>query len=101
ISLLAWVFLSNASVAQANPLVFCCHAHNDLYALLRSKGEMCDRFDDPLTALDHTPGDGALLILAEQYPEMPVAIPAEFFGRVKSKGVRLYVEFPDAVPGLS
>src|SRR3954467_8348161 len=73
------IYLSVCAMkVHANPLVFCCHARNDLYALLQSKGETCERYDDPLRALEHTPADGALLVLGEEYPEQKVSLPVTF-----------------------
>ena len=41
------------------------------------------------------------MILADGYPATLTAVSAEIFSTAKAKGLRLYVEFPAAVPGLT
>jgi hypothetical protein len=45
------------------------------------------------------PGSG-LLILADNYPEQKVVLSEDFFNKAKNKKLRMYIEFPDSLPGM-
>lgn len=89
------------SGAHARPcLTFCCRADNDLYAALARGGQKPARFDAPSEAVEHAPAGSAVLILADGYPDQPTDVPASAFERAKEKGLRLFVEYPAALPGM-
>jgi hypothetical protein len=80
------------------PLSFCCGARNDLYAELGKAGH--PRFQTPLAAIQGAaPGSGVLL-LADDYPARQVTLDAAGFDLARQKGLRLFIEYPAAVPGL-
>src|SRR4051794_26468484 len=80
--------------------VFSCVSNNDLYQMVARSGTPTHRFDTPADAIAHTGDGGALLILADRYPETLKDIPASVFNDARARHVHLYVEFASAVPGL-
>lgn len=91
-------------LAQPTPrsrLVLSCAAENDLYQMLSASGQSCVRCDTPATALEAAAEGDALLVLADSYPTNTVKLAAEFFASAARKKLRLYVEFPGFLPGLT
>jgi len=87
--------------AGAPPLVFCCRADNDLYRVLVRMGEKHPRFGAPEEAV-HAAADGAgVLILADGYPGETTDIAPGVYKTAAEKNLRLYVEFPASLPGMS
>jgi hypothetical protein len=54
----------------------------------------------PADAIDHAADGSAALILADGYPKERTRLPPDFFDRARAKHLRLYVEYPDRLPGL-
>ncbi len=81
-------------------LTFNCTPGNDLYAVLAKSGAKCPRFDSAQEAVEHAAPGSAVLILADGYPEATTKVDAAVFGRAADKKLRLYVEYPAAIPGL-
>src|SRR5690348_18374910 len=75
-------------------------ADNDLLQMLSASGIQATRYDAVAEALDHAPADSSLLVLAGDYPAKPTSVDDAFFQTAKAKHLRLFVEFPAAVPGL-
>lgn len=100
--LVASILLTGASAAHASePFTFACRADNDLFAILAAAGEHHARFDTPAEAVEHAPAGSVLLILADRYPDAPTAVDAAFYQAAKAKRLRLYVEYPAMVPGVT
>lgn len=78
-------------------LTFCCEPDNDLYQVL---GAPPTRFAAPQEAIERAPEGGAALILAAGYPERPTPVDPGLFQLAAEKGLRLYLEYPAALPGL-
>jgi len=93
-----------AATAQAHgkqaaaPLTFCCSAQNDLYVALGKT--RYPRFAAPLDAIEAAPAGSAVLVLADDYPARPTALDASGFRLAREKDLRLFIEYPAAVPGL-
>lgn len=83
---------------EANKVSIYCDEDNDLYALLTADGQSCQRFDDIEAALEASPSNGTLLVLARSYPNQKTVLPADFYERAKAKNLRGYVEYPDHLP---
>lgn len=82
-------------------LTFACKRGNDLYAVLSKSGGRFERFDSPTEAVEHAkPGTG-VLILAEGYPKEQTEIPSSLYDEASRKGLRLFVEYPSAAPGVA
>ena len=100
--LLSAVILS-AGVNAAEPaakLVFACRADSDLYRVLCASGTQPPRYDTPAAAVAAAPDGAGVLVLADGYPAQTTAVPDAVFVQAKSKRLRLYVEYPAALPGL-
>ena len=78
-----------ATPARAQ-LTFACAAENDLFKLC----ERAKRFDTAAAAIEAAPASSGLLILADDYPQRRVNVPAELLDRAKLKKLRLYIEYP-------
>lgn len=87
--------------AQAGELLFVGSESHDIIQLARQAGEKCQRFDNPSDALRHANDGDAILILADQYPGQRVQLSDQFFTDATAKHLRLFIEYPAAVPGLN
>ncbi|MDB6038126.1 MAG: hypothetical protein JWM99_1967 [Verrucomicrobiales bacterium] len=88
----------------ANPverLYLACRADNDLFKVLQGNGIDCVRYDTPDDALAAAVRGAGMLILADGYPEKTTSIPTGFYDKAALKKVRLYVEYPESLPGLA
>ena len=97
------VFLfQTAAISQVPDLVFSTATDNGLYnAAVTSFGVNYDRFDSPLDAVNNAPNGSGVLILADGYPDARQSIQQQVLDVAAQKNLRLYIEYPDAVPGLS
>ncbi|MCO5238687.1 MAG: hypothetical protein M9904_01405 [Chitinophagaceae bacterium] len=82
-------------------LYFSCAADNDLYRVMTSKGKAYPRFSDAEKAVDAAPAGSGVLILADAYPEIPTRISSAVYEQARSKKLRLYVEYPGYLPGVT
>jgi len=98
ISLLCCAQPSAGAREGGSALTFCCGAQNDLYqALGRSR---FPRFDSPKLAIEQAAPGSAVLLLADEYPTNTVRLDSAEFAAAEKKGLRLFIEFPGAVPGM-
>lgn len=82
------------------PLNLACAPDNDLYRVLIANDVPCRRFDTAIDAvLAAPPGSGALL-LADGYPETPLAIDSRVLETAAGRALRLYLEYPASLPGF-
>jgi hypothetical protein len=96
LSVTVWVFSINAS----GSLTFVCSSQNDVFLALKNGGEQVGRFDSVAEAINRARENSGVLILAERYPTNKTELPADVLQRAASKNLRLYIEFPEALPGL-
>ena len=81
-------------------LIFCCRTDNDLYRVLVDAGEEYPRFDTPEAAVAAAPAGSGVLLLADDYPARTTPLPADLAEQARRRGLRLFVEYPAALPGL-
>ena len=81
-------------------LVFCCRADNDLFRVLSDNGMRCPRYDTPGEAAGKAPAGAGVLILADGYPQQSTVVEPSVLEAAGSKRLRLYVEYPSALPGI-
>jgi hypothetical protein len=81
-------------------LVFKCSADNDLYRVISAEKKGVHRCDSVKEALAQAPDHSGVLILADGYPEATTDIPDETWEIARVKDLRLYIEYPTAIPGL-
>jgi hypothetical protein len=77
-----------------------CAPDNDLHRVLVENRIPCARHDGPARAVERAEEGDGVLILADGYPAAVTEVPPEIYAAAARKGLRLYVEFPGAVPGL-
>jgi hypothetical protein len=91
-----------AIAADSPPsLVACCRPENDLYRVLRDNGIAITRVNTPEEALAAAASGGGVLLLADGNAPTPLALSVDFFSQAAQKRLRLYVEFPASLPGLT
>jgi hypothetical protein len=91
-----------AGTIQADEdLTFCCDRDNDVYRLVERQWGSVPRFEDPSDAVAAAAQGGAVCIFADKYPENTTVIDESVYRRASEKGLRLYVEFPSYVPGVT
>ncbi|NLE61364.1 MAG: hypothetical protein GX616_23695, partial [Planctomycetes bacterium] len=99
---LACVVAITSLFSTAGPtIVFNCKSDNDLYAaLVRSRVE-CPLFASSTEAIERADPGSAVLVLADGYPDRQTRIDPAVFEQGTKKNLTLYVEYPEAVPGLN
>ena len=81
--------------------VFACLPDNDLYrAVGAAMGGAPQRREVTAEAIALAPENGAVAILADGYPEKQVSLDAALFEQAAAKNIRIYLEYPAALPGL-
>jgi len=96
----------SSTTAQATPagdlkLVFRCAPDNDLYRVVTGNGIACPRYAEAVEAARAAPAGAGVLVLADGYPQKTTQIGDELIDLVAKKKLRLYVEYPQALPGLN
>ena len=79
-------------------LVFSAAADNDLYRVLTACGQSCPRYATAAEAIQEAPAGAGDLILADGYPQTTTSLDAAVFDKAARKCLRLYVEYPAALP---
>jgi hypothetical protein len=100
VTLFILVWLPLVAAAKPLPLVFRCASGNDLYRAITANGGRYARYDSSEEAVAKAPRGAGVLILADEYPERATAVSAELFAAAAKKKLRLYVEYPSALPEL-
>lgn len=78
-----------------------CREDNDLYRVLRENGFAVRRCDTPRDAIEQASSGAGVFVLADGYPDRPTPLDDAVFAVAARKTLRLYVEFPSMLPGLS
>ena len=81
-------------------LTFNCSAENDSYCVLAKSGVSCPRYDSAAEAVERAAPGSAVLVLADGYPGEQTKLDPALFDRAGEKRLKLYIEYPDAIPGL-
>ncbi len=81
-------------------LTFSCGEDSDIYQLVKATGHETSRFDTPSEAIAKAPEGSGVLVLAGDYPQTPTPITEADYRLAAEKKLRLYVEFPETVPGI-
>ena len=83
-----------------NEFFICCAADNDLLLALQRGGTRVRRCASAREAVDGAPEGGAVLVLADGYPERTTALPSAVLRKAIRKRQRLYVEFARTIGPL-
>ena len=97
--LLAPLLLGGAATRAAG-LTFACDEANDAYCCALRAGAKCARFASPAEAIAAAEEGSGVLLLADQYPAATVDVEPRLWERVRAKRLRVYVEYPQGVPGV-
>lgn len=84
----------------ASGLLLACREDNDLHRVLKENRLSCSRFDTPAQAVQAATSGAGVLLLADEYPAKTTTIEPVVWEEAKRKKLRLYVEYPTALPGL-
>ncbi|MFZ9855877.1 MAG: hypothetical protein ACO3I0_12235 [Limisphaerales bacterium] len=87
--------------AGTNPWRIVARVDNDLVRVLRKAGARVERFQDAATAVAKAPSGVGVLVLADGYPGKTTRLESEIYEQAREKRLRLYVEYPSGVPGLT
>jgi hypothetical protein len=97
---LAPVVLALALAGPAGAAIhLSCAPDNDLHRVLVENRIPITRHDNPARAVGRAAEGDGVLILADGYPAAVTEIPPEVYATSARKSLRLYVEFPGAIPG--
>jgi hypothetical protein len=86
--------------SRGGTLVFSCSPDNDLYGALAAGGRTYPRFDTPDEAIARADAGGAVLLLADGYPDARVEVGHVALKAAAQKGLKLYIEYPASLEGL-
>lgn len=89
------------SCSSDKDVVLSCKENNDLYLTLKENKVACQRYDSPEEAIDKAAEGAGVMILADQYPDRTTEMNASLFEKAKIKNLRLYVEYPSFLPGVT
>lgn len=98
--LTACLILLSRPAAASPKLIFSCSADNDLLRAASASGFAVSRFDDPQAAVDAADAGAGVLILADGYPHRQTIVEDAVFSQAARKRLRLYIEYPQSLPGL-
>lgn len=99
VALVAVVVICRSAAAAG--LTFACDERNDLYQCVVKAGSRPARFDTPAEAVERADAGSGVLLLADGYPTARVGVDDALVGRARARKLRLYVEYPQACPGLA
>ncbi|MBN1489800.1 MAG: hypothetical protein JXA69_07775 [Phycisphaerae bacterium] len=98
--ILASMLAATGAVAAETDLVLSCRLDNDLFVALTQSGVAFDRHTTPARAIERAPAGAAVLILADGYPRGRTMVNERSLSEAAGKRLRLYIEYPAAVPGV-
>jgi hypothetical protein len=79
-------------------LILVCSETNDLCAALSGSRIPFTRHDSPEDALESAADGDGLLLLADGYPDARTRLLPEALGTAAGRSLRLFIEYPDALP---
>ena len=89
-----------------HPLTVIAKKDNDLVQALQKAGHPIRTIENILpgiieTVINDLPNKSGLAILSDQYPQLSLKISQEALDLAKKKKIRLFIEYPKSIPGLS
>ena len=95
------VFSSAFGTAVRDQFIYiCAKTDNDLYQLLKQEGYRVKRYQSAKAAIEAAPAGTVVLVTALLYPDKRTPVEPALYDLARQKVLRLYVEFPDVVPGV-
>lgn len=93
------ILLCPRMASAASGLVISSKDGNDIYRMLEASGQRLKRFDTPAQAVEAADEGQGVLILADGYPQNRTKVDSSLFQMAADKRVRLYLEYPEVLPG--
>lgn len=100
-AILLFIAVQTYASKRQNSISLSCKADNDLYVTLKENKITCVRYNTPEEAINNAGEGSGVLILADGYPTKTTEIAASLYEKARSKKLRLYVEYPSYLPGLT
>lgn len=101
ISGLLSIILSLPAFAQVRSLTFCGSTENDLFVVLKKNGFVLHRYEVPEAAIKHASEGTGVIIVSDAYPSKKTQISSTALRMAAKKKLRLYIEYPASLPGMS
>jgi len=90
-----------AGRAPAGEIVVAARPDNDVVVAAAQCGIAMVRVDNPAEAVARAADGDGLLVLADGYPDAPTPLDAAFFAAAARKRLRMFVEYPSWLPGMT
>ncbi|MCK5738289.1 hypothetical protein KAH55_03875 [bacterium] len=84
----------------AERVILAGNEENDVKRILTEAGIEFAVCEDADTAVKLAQTGAAILIFADDYPNVPLSMDAKLLERAAKKNVRIFVEFPETIPGV-
>jgi len=94
-----FLFMMGAILYASPGITFYGQKTNNLYQLLSVHGITVNQYDQLEQAIEAAPKGTGLIITAVDYPKERVEITQQQYDRIKSKKLRVYIEYPGYIPG--
>lgn len=92
--------MTTLACSDKNTIFFSGSENNDLYPVLVKEGFDISLASSPAEAINDAAEGMAVFIMAEKYPEMTNAISDDLLETARKKNLKLYIEYPSALPGV-
>ena len=89
------------SCVENKTIYFCGNEQNEVCELLINEGFKLRMFDAPDKMVKEAAVGSGAIIISDAYPVTPLEITPEVYELAKQKRIRLYLEYPDKLPGLT
>ena len=99
--MLSVITLNASGIKEPNSINLSCKKDNDLYITLQQNNIPCMRYDTPAEAINNAGKGTGVLVLADNYPEKTTVIPPSLYEKAREKNLRLYIEYPSYLPGIT
>ncbi len=99
-TLMLTAFAQAAGSAGVSSMAVVATAENDLFAVLSANKVACRRFGSAGEAVAAVDVGGGVLVLADGYPGKVTTIDPAVLAAAAKKKLRVYVEYPAALPGV-
>ncbi len=93
--------LGSCGNVSGNRISIVCSEDNDLFVTIKKNRIPCKQYDDLFEAVAEAKEGTGIMILADGYPEKTTAIDPAFLKMADEKKLRVYVEYPSWLPGLT
>lgn len=93
------IMVFSSSLTAQNQILFCRSPENDLYKLIQNEKLPLSRYENLEQLLVEAKKGMGIIVVADNYPSKKVAITKKQYDLIRQKNLRLYIEFPESIPG--